>query len=1199
MSITIASIALYVADKVTAQFIKDDFYAPLRDFLFPKKSYKSRLQKIINQTIEDYHKTDPEVDGILPFYFSREIFLHLMSFVLFSGSSEDILEDLYRKAPQVQRPAREQLSAFFDYFVKNARADKKLRKLFTEENFKDQIFTISEKISGIDEKIDRILASQDASNRLKVNFYLARPEDALCEKLLKEKHVLLLTGISFCGKSQLAKMLSLKMMQDGYRFLNSANAEQCQNELFRSEKPTVYLLEDPFGHIYDNQSPSEWRKVEHLINELPDDHLLIVTSRSELLLEINQQTTVSNCSVGQHTWTDLTVNDISFISAYWEQLGKIKMLPKSFQEEFGVYLLQNYQRYYFQPGQLNYLANQPKDLLLSKSFEQLTVIAKADSREIANGIIAMGEKYSTLYMALGLSCDTIHEVSFADLAYILIQSGTSPGFLEKGVYFERIDKGDVKFPSYSDEMTIDPYSHELSILQIRGYVSVTETGIVFNHPTYKDVSRHLYGNRRLDVTNVLKTLLSRACSNLSSKSITIAIQQIRYLYDLRADLQDSIRELAVEVAHRTIFPAVLGKVIEFLVTIIEDYNKDSQKDVQRIFYSRTDTSSIFWYRGLPFFKRGSTNYHDLFGLRATESDEADKLVEEINNKQPMTPEAIWTFVNDRNTHSRLDKLTEQGALYLLSADDAFIRAKFALKLFQNGLPSKALIEKVFGDEHPEVVVEAIKGIFYGLPVYTPEDVNLILPYLQEAVTNPGIIVRSSDYFCWFGLDHASEALNWRDLSKEQKQVAWSIWAKLFPIFLKYFPDYLDIPNGARFSSNFHESVGYLSSVEILEIGELYYSWIDKRLRQVRDIDAHDLSIVQFILEGNSEFSIERTALLKKILSHPHTGFAMYALKQVSWYWNKFNEADLEMVIQSIQAERADKRWLFAVAVISPKMPEKVQTALFETNLLEKEPIEIIESLEPQLLSDALTVYVGSPQPLWWYAVHHSRSEKWINILKIIIKEQIQPDFVICVRELLTTMLNSYSQDWEDGFEIWENVCKESQHDDILITELIRETAKSNYMIDPAERLWKTLFIGLDTRHTSNLFETEIINNIEALQSHDSRDFLNLIKKRLDSIIPELPVDKLIFELFAIVNKTDASQETVEKAVQEIINAEKKSPIRLSYSLEITKSIREEFGDKYDSLRKLANISDLTELRSKEQLEALDDHYELPNWVYLN
>jgi hypothetical protein len=1198
MTITIASIALYVADKVTAQFIKDDFYAPIRNFLFPNKSYSARLQKVIIQTIQDYHKTNPEVDGIFPFYFSREIFLHLMSFVLFGGSSEAVLNELYQKSPQVQRPPREQLLAFFDYFVINAKGDKKLRKLFTEENYKQQIFAISETILGIDKKIDRILADQERSNRLKIDFYVTRSEDKFCKDLLKYKRVLLLTGISFCGKSQLAKMLCLEMIQEGYRFLNSNSIEQCQNELFRSQTPTVYLLEDPFGHIHDAQSASAWRKVQQLINDLPENHLLIITSRSELLQEINQRTSISQCSIGQHNWVDLTVSDVPFIMDYWEQLSKIKKLPEVFSEKFSTLLSEDYQGYHFQPGQLNHLANQPQELFAEKSLEQLVLIARSDSREIANSIILMGEKYSTLYMALGLSCDTIHEVSFDDLAYILTQSDSAPGFSKKETYFERKEKEGDAFPVYAEELTIEPFRHELSILQIRGYITITGTGIFFNHPTYKDVSRHLFCNERLDITDVLKTLLPRTCSSLNSKSILIAVQQIRYLYDMRADLKVTLRELAVYVAHHTIFPAVLGKVIEFLVTIIEDYDKDSQRDVHRIFYTRTDTSSIFWHKGSPFFRRGATNFDNMFGRRKSGPDQGDAILEEINSRSPMDTEKVWAFVNDSLTKARLEQLTDQGAQFLLSADDAFIRAKFALRVFRNGLPPQYLIKKIFRDEHPEVIVEAIKGIFFGLPAYSAEDIQIILPYMIEAVKNPGVIVRSSDYFCWFGLDHASEALNWRDIKKEQKQVAWSVWAKLFPIFLKAFPDYLDIPNGARFAANFHESVGYLSSNEVLEIGEIYYSWIDKRLHQVRDIDAHDLSIIQFVMEGSPGDSIERTTLLEKCITHSHTGFATYALKQVSWYWDKFNESDLDMVVRSVQSERADKRWLFATAVIRPEIPEKIQEGLFGQILLEKEPIEIIRILDPQLLTDALTVYVGSPQPLWWYAIHHSRSDKWLAILKTIIKEQVQPDFVICIRELITNMLNSYTPEWEDGYEIWEQVCKESRNDDALITELIRETAKSNYMIDPAKRLWKTLFDALDTRGDSESFEKEIINNIEALQSHGSRDFLNLIKMKLDPIIAALPLDSLIFKLTSLVKKSKTTQEDVEKAVNHIMRTSKNSPIRSSFSLDLIKAVREDHGQKFDSLKELDNLTDLTEIRSKEQLKALDDHYDLPDWVYL-
>lgn len=149
----IETVITYVALKFTDQFIKEEGYGRLKRFLFPTKKYKHRLTEVIYSTIDEFERTHPydSSNGMFPFYHSQIFFEHLTMFVLFKKGTLDEIKGDFNNFPKLIQPTKQDLEEFYSLFAKNTNNDKVLKTTFIEENYKGQIFEITQTINEIKE----------------------------------------------------------------------------------------------------------------------------------------------------------------------------------------------------------------------------------------------------------------------------------------------------------------------------------------------------------------------------------------------------------------------------------------------------------------------------------------------------------------------------------------------------------------------------------------------------------------------------------------------------------------------------------------------------------------------------------------------------------------------------------------------------------------------------------------------------------------------------------------------------------------------------------------------------------------------------------------------------------------------------------------------------------------------------------------
>lgn len=170
------------------------------------------------------------------------------------------------------------------------------------------------KIDSLDGPFEPILSSD----------YVPRNIESEFISILEEKGCLLLTGISFCGKSEMARNLVSYFFHKNYLYKRVLNVRDVASFLESVGTNRICFLEDPFGHMIEEEKSNELKRLQDLLYNIQTNHKLIVTSRKEVLQATFSATKLSECDVDSHRWHDITSSDISFLENVWKNVSSNK-----------------------------------------------------------------------------------------------------------------------------------------------------------------------------------------------------------------------------------------------------------------------------------------------------------------------------------------------------------------------------------------------------------------------------------------------------------------------------------------------------------------------------------------------------------------------------------------------------------------------------------------------------------------------------------------------------------------------------------------------------------------------------------------------------------------------------------------------------------------------------------------------------------
>lgn len=145
------SVSLFVA-KTIASYA---FQKGLNHFFENMGSFENRLSKVIDLTIEEFKAENPipDEDEKFVFYDSQIIVDELLKYRFFGSTGYQLdearISSELNKNSNIIQPEKKQLESFLEIFEQKIQKDDQLKKLAVDENYKSEIFNISDKIDTL------------------------------------------------------------------------------------------------------------------------------------------------------------------------------------------------------------------------------------------------------------------------------------------------------------------------------------------------------------------------------------------------------------------------------------------------------------------------------------------------------------------------------------------------------------------------------------------------------------------------------------------------------------------------------------------------------------------------------------------------------------------------------------------------------------------------------------------------------------------------------------------------------------------------------------------------------------------------------------------------------------------------------------------------------------------------------------------
>lgn len=1048
----------------------------------------------------------------------------------------------------------------------------------------------------ISKKINSHLQSAKIGIPIIDSQYKTRDEERSLIEELSKNGIILLTGISQCGKTELAKSIATHFVKKGYDYQIHDDIPELKRFLNSNVSDNkIAILEDPFGHVSLKDNWFEvLSKVRDLIGNKEKHHFIIVSSRIELLSDIFNSTRMSDYKIKEYFWHELTIKDNVLINSFWEYLATIKLLPHDIVKIVSKGILETRNEDILQIGQLIYLANEEIDQLSNKDFNTLEHIARRNSIEIASEIKMKNEKAASILSVVSICSDPIHKLEISDLAYILSSSTIFPSIIDKDVFTSSL--GDNKtpiFPKYPHDLVPqEDVLDAINYLEERGFITLLPNSLIITHPNYYEAGRHLFFEKGSlkQIYKLEKYKKSIGCLNPISSFL--ATRNYSFIYNkIKTEHKKEIINIAF-TGIGSIFPSVEDTSLIFLTTIIEELDPEQHDElVSKIQNGGTSSFNIFWHNDIPFIsdKSGFLNFFIKY-------DEASiKRAEALISKgiKPNIHDA-WSYIESLEGK----KLSESEIRLLLQFNEGFIRQKVVYLIFSHPkIINEDLINELFNDEHPSVVFSVIRASLLSWFSLTAGHRELIVKSSLASLKKKHVAIRAFSLISSFSIDYSRESVFRSDFDESHKNEMWKVWGLLFPVCMENVPLSIDIHSG-RFDRTMQDSMDYLDEQIGLEVLKAWYKRIDYQIKNEKILDESEMSIADILMKLTKTNSNIRKDIFSELINYNNTSFLLSNLKWVIEYWTSLDITEKEQIINLTKSNREDLRWIKAVILNSySPTPNELTKSILGIDLDSLEVNDIVKAFPDQLLKDCLNVYCGFPQPLWWLAVHHHNRVFWGNIIRFVLKDEENISFEICLQEFLKHAVKGSGDDWIDWEQLWKNLCVDTKNKRILALTLVYNTAKCAFNIDYTSKLWATLIECYVAVNKEDEIIEFVVENIEILQQTGYKEDLLKIfnSKFLQKVIEKIQPDYFIFS-------------TLEQLTEELPLVDEEIVIKLN---ELVQQMHIRFFgtfiyiDKLIEIKKISSefksLPNLIDKIGKNKLAELKhiEEYKLDNWIGIN
>lgn len=797
--------------------------------------------------------------------------------------------------------------------------------------------------------------------------------------ILKNQHVLLLSGKPRVGKSSVARWIAASYQREGYRVLRTQDADVAERFLLDPvSSHRLVLIDDPLGGAHATNKPHEkWMLLNRVIDSARTGRKVIIAQGQDRLYELNDVIDLSDLLLSGHHWNDLSDTPDSFLLKCWAQYES--HIPSEVYQTIAGYISQG--RLNIEPGCLSYLAMTYSRLETLASPEKIIRFVRKESRDLAKGLVAEG--YKRLLLGLAVSTSHLESISDRELAWVLNDesegsyglSGNSLGYSLGSREKDQV----LPFPDYNPEPELASSDGDnLDRLEKRHILQIDDLERTnFTHPFYRAAAESLLGETgRREFINIERSL-RKGIFCLSPSTARASASNLFWIYEQTnaASNKNLIIQLAINGLDSS-YPSVRDICFDFLIQQTSTLSSNIQEQLPS-WTLKVNTYSytvLQWENGQPWYPMNSERIISKGWVHEYDKQHVETLLNEIASDFDVTLTSKDAYDIVHHLETSRERLDHKLMAKLLSVNESFIRA-MAAKLWMrvNRENDCEILERIFNETNPAVADSVFQSAMKGWHLYSEERQHYVLNALERFASQPAQANVMMQLLVIFEREHATG-----------DAPPWQVFSRLFSITL------------SSLTANVHLSFSRLAHVveeaqkEItpFEMMDILTSWVKFLEIQTIYRDGHALNATNALLDIEIPESLQsqRLSLIERLLALRSTCDRMRVIQDLVYAWPQLTPSERAAVSAVIIKASPDHRWILASVLIISHIPrELIEIILpgYEDSALS---IESMKSLDPALF-EAIALIATHSTPS---NIYHINSLLQNALIKMLVMDELSP-----------------------------------------------------------------------------------------------------------------------------------------------------------------------------------------------------------------
>ncbi|WAX94911.1 hypothetical protein N7E70_025200 [Aminobacter sp. NyZ550] len=813
-----------------------------------------------------------------------------------------------------------------------------------------------------------------APTTLKPIGYLDRGIEPALEKALLQSSLLALVGPPRAGKSWTAKAIAGRLQEVGFEVRQGGQVDEAERFLTDAVgAERLYVLDDPLGSREPvPDANARLAALSALAAKIPGNRRLIVAQSEHVLLQTTGMQSLANHRLGGKPWTRLEPLSAERAKGVWEAAANDQGLAAEVIARVnGLIETDPNMR---DPGALSYLAQTWIELHALPLDEEIRLQASRDASDFARALATQVRGAREVLTASALATSASIGVADGELAFIIDGGSDRPGLAGEFSVYTVGDDDPKPPPVYDTPRTIgEVRGQALDTLWRRRVVERIDSRFNFTHPYLRAGAQTLTTPEIETDSELIVEQTERAIACVSPATSLAASRNLRWLrLALGAGYQSRVFEIA-ETGLRSLFPATRDSCFEFLLELIDQLPQKTRDRVP--IWSRRvsiDLGDIDVRSGVAFISSQPDWFHEPAPLA-----EVQPYLDAIERGE------IIALDISLSKRLLLALATEPAALgaatvrRFLRADEAVIRAAAARTWSQIDRHDDGdILDRIRSDGAPAVGAAVLQALVDGWRELPPNRRDIMISIVRDHARSAGTASTLFTRLVRFGRED--------DYGGEPP---WMVFGAIMPAVIDNLPISVSFSDG-RLPLSVEQAIAALSPTEVLPTLK---SWAKRVLARLDRfiLSEFELAIVDPLLDVAPEN--ERLPILRDLFAVQDTGARVVMTKWLSARWDELAEEERDLLRDALSEPRNDVRWLRATVLTLAAPPgELVEHLTGAPRTLQGEPADVERALGSDLFAACAHMFMGWPQPLWWYATHHSSNGDWKRLIRLLARSPNHP-----------------------------------------------------------------------------------------------------------------------------------------------------------------------------------------------------------------